>query len=103
MEKNSHLVRVFLSCLPHPLNSIFRVHFPNSQGNNITGITEQIQKNLKNIHSIAYLNQQNEYSYLPIKDFQIISSLERKIVLVFSVDKLDLPALPNLACQTVRN
>ena len=64
---------------------------PGTENQNLSEIADNINKNLDNIHSLAYLNQFGNYSYLTIKDFQITSSIGGKIVLVFLIDNIDLP------------
>lgn len=50
-----------------------------------------LNQQLKDIQSLAYLNSHGDYSHLPIKDFQVPSSIDGSFVLVFLLEQDNLP------------
>ena len=62
----------------------------NSQARKLQEISTLINARLDNIKSLTYLDRTGNYSYLPIEDFQITSSIGGDFVLVFLLGHINL-------------
>jgi hypothetical protein len=64
---------------------------PHSQRQSLAQITRFVNQNLNDLHSLCYLNHHGNYSHLPIKSFQVPSSIDGSLVLVFLLEHDYLP------------
>ena len=64
---------------------------PHKDNQNPQQISEFLNQSLENIQSLSYLDHQGQYSHLPIKSFQVPSSIDGSFVLVFLIEKVHLP------------
>ena len=64
---------------------------PNATAQNPQQISQFLNQHLDNIQSLSYLNDHGTYSHLPIKSFQVPSSISGDFVLVFLLEQDKLP------------